>query len=91
MPGGGSKKGERRGGRKKGTPNKLNADVKDMIVGALNAVGGQDYLVRQSSANPIAFMSLIGRVLPLQVKGDPENPLKTILEITWASPSSGNG
>jgi hypothetical protein len=30
MPGGGSKPGERRGGRKKGTPNKATAEVKDI-------------------------------------------------------------
>jgi len=32
MPGG-SAPGERRGGRVAGTPNKLTADIKDMILG----------------------------------------------------------
>lgn len=30
MPGGGSKPGERRGGRKKGTPNKSTTEVRDL-------------------------------------------------------------
>jgi len=42
----GSKPGERRGGRKRGTPNKFTADVKAMILGALDAAGGQDYLLK---------------------------------------------
>jgi hypothetical protein len=36
------------GGRRKGTPNKLNADVKAMILAALHSAGGQRYLVRQA-------------------------------------------
>lgn len=36
----GSRPGERRGGRKPGTPNKITADVRAMIVAALNAAGG---------------------------------------------------
>jgi hypothetical protein len=30
--------------------------------------GGQAWLVEQARKNPVAFMALIGRVLPLQVK-----------------------
>lgn len=54
------------GGRKKGSPNKLTMALKDMISGALDRAGGIDYLVRQSSENPVAFMSLVGRIVPLQ-------------------------
>ena len=61
----GSKPGERRGGRAKGTPNKINAALKDMILGALGDAGGQDYLAKQAKDNPNAFMALVGRVLPL--------------------------
>ena len=68
-------KGVRIGGRAKGTPNKFNADIKGMIVGALNSGGGQKWLEAQMSENPTAFMSLIGRVLPTTVSGDKDNPL----------------
>lgn len=45
MAGKGSKPGERRGGRTKGTPNKLTSDVKAMILEALDKAGGVNYLV----------------------------------------------
>jgi hypothetical protein len=66
----GSAPGERRGGRQKGTPNKVNTDLKAMILGALAGAGGQDYLQRQAELNPGAFLTLIGKVLPMQITGD---------------------
>ena len=69
MAGVGSKPGERRGGRKKGTPNKMTAALKDMILEAARRAGGDGgttaYLEAQAKANPTAFMSLLGRTLPL--------------------------
>lgn len=63
--------GKRQGaGRKAGVPNKLNADIKDMIMGALQDAGGQAYLAKQAEDNPAAFMGLIGRVIPKDVKVD---------------------
>ena len=74
MPG--SKPGERRGGRQKGTPNKLTADVKEMILGALHEVGGMAYLARQADENPTAFLTLVGKVLPLQLTGKGDGPIQ---------------
>lgn len=71
----GSKPGERRGGRQKGTPNKVTGALKDMILGALSDAGGQEYLLRQSSENPIAFLTLVGKVLPMTVAGSDGGPL----------------
>jgi hypothetical protein len=64
------------GGRRKGTPNRLNADVKAMILGALNAAGGQEYLLQQAEKNPVAFLTLLGKILPLQVTGKDGGPLE---------------
>lgn len=61
--------GQKFGGRKKGTPNKINADLKAMILGALDAAGGQEYLLAQAQANPTAFLTLIGKVLPTTLAG----------------------
>ena len=83
-PKGGSKPGERRGGRQKGTPNKLTADIKSAILAAFNKVGGEDYLAIQAHENPQAFLTLLGKVLPTQVSAD----LAGKLEITWASSGS---
>lgn len=54
-------------GRPKGTPNKLTAEVKDMIAQALANAGGVKYLEQQAKDNPKAFLSLVGRVIPLQL------------------------
>lgn len=62
-------------GRPKGSPNKTTAAVKDMILQALDKKGGVDYLVEQAGENPTAFLTLLGKVLPMQVQGDPNNPI----------------
>jgi hypothetical protein len=51
-----------------------------MILQALGEAGGVDYLKTQSEMNPTAFMGLIGKVLPLTLAGDPNQPMR--LELT---------
>lgn len=62
-------------GRPKGSPNKISAQLKDMILNALDKAGGEDYLQRQAEENPTAFLSLIGKVLPMQVTGGNGGPI----------------
>lgn len=73
--------GRKTGGRVKGTPNKVTASLKDMILQALDQQGGAEYLYRQADENPAAFMTLVGKVLPMQIAGDPDNPVHVITEI----------
>lgn len=54
-------------GRPKGATNKTTKALKDMILGALNGAGGQDYLQRQAEENPASFLTLIGKVLPSEI------------------------
>ena len=54
-----------------------------MILKALDEAGGEDYLKAQALENPKTFLLLLGRVLPLQVTGDAENPIQQV--IRWAS------
>jgi hypothetical protein len=71
-----SKGGKREGaGRKPGVPNKITTTLKDMILGALDGVGGQQYLQHQATENPTAFLTLIGKVLPMQLTGGGEGPI----------------
>jgi len=65
-----AKGSEKTGGRKKGVPNKITADLKGMILTALSDVGGKDYLVEQAKENPTAFLTLVGKVLPKEVHVD---------------------
>ena len=64
-------------GRKKGTPNRVTGEVKQMILDALDGAGGVDYLQARAKdpKTASAFLTLVGKVLPLQVTGDPNNPL----------------
>jgi hypothetical protein len=64
-----TKDGRKTGGRRKGSPNKLTADVKAMVQGALDDAGGQKYLTAQAKENPKAFLTLVGKLLPLQLTG----------------------
>lgn len=57
-------------GRKKGVPNKITADLRSMILGALEDAGGQQYLVTQSRDNPNAFLALVGKCVPKDVNLD---------------------
>jgi hypothetical protein len=74
-PNRGAKPGERRGGRQKGTPNLMTRQVKEMILGALDRVGGETYLARQAEENPGPFLTLVGKVLPLQLTGKDGGPI----------------
>lgn len=56
-------------GRPKGVPNKATMAIKDMVIKALDVAGGIDYLVAQSQDNPAQFLTLVAKVIPLQVAG----------------------
>ena len=76
--------GVKTGGRQKGTPNKTTALLKDAILqAATNAGGGEltNYLQVQAVENPGPFLSLLGKVLPTQLAGDPESPLELITRV----------
>jgi len=71
-------------GRAKGTPNKTTALLKDAILKAAEGAGGEGgmvaYLQAQAKANPGPFMALLGKVLPMQIQGDPDSPIFTVIE-----------
>ncbi len=75
----------KRGGRAKGTPNKTTALLKDALLIAAEQAGGKagmvGYLTTQASENPAAFMSLLGKVLPLQIAGTGEDG-KIVVQIS---------
>ena len=75
--------GYKTGGRQKGTPNKENRLLREMILQALDEQdgGGVEYLKKQASDNPASFMTILGKILPTQISGDDENPLTIITRI----------
>lgn len=64
-----------KGGSRKGVPNKATAQLKEMILGALDASGGVDYLTERANdpRTAGAFLGLIGKVLPMTIQGPGEN------------------
>jgi hypothetical protein len=75
-------------GRPKGAVNKTTAVLKDAILKAGEDAGNKvgngglvSYLAFQATENPTSFMTLLGKVLPLQVAGDPEQPFEAITRI----------
>jgi hypothetical protein len=75
-----------RNGRRAGVPNRFTGTIKDMILGALKDVGGQEYLAEQARTNPVAFLGLVGKVLPLQLAGADGGAL--VVDFRWADASS---
>lgn len=73
------------GGRQRGTPNKLTAHLKEMILEAAEKAGGEGgtvaYLQTQALLNPGPFLALLGKVLPMQIAGDEDNPVSVITRI----------
>ena len=69
-------------GRPKGAQNKTTALLKDAILQAAQKAGGKGgtiaYLAKQAEDNPAAFMTLLGKVLPLQISGPGEDGKITV-------------
>ena len=80
------KEGRAGPGRPPGSVNKVPAQIKDMIATALSEEGGVKYFQKIAQEQPVAFCGLIGKIIPLQVEGNPDNPL--ILTVTVGSGSS---
>lgn len=84
------------GGRKKGTPNKTTALLKDAILKAAEGAGGKKgligYLKTQAVKQPGPFMGLLGKILPLQIGNDGDETLKiTLIERVIVEPKNQKG
>lgn len=64
MPKVGESRGNAGKGRRKGSKNKITATVKEAIEIAFNDVGGAKYLADMANKQPVAFMTLLGKVIP---------------------------
>jgi hypothetical protein len=64
-------KGEKRPKQGQRGPNKVNKELKDMILTALDKAGGVDYLLECATEEKTkgAFLALIGKVLPMTIAG----------------------
>ena len=71
-------------GRKKGGTNKITSDVREAIMEAFSIVGGVEYLRKIATEDPKAFCALLGKLIPVKVAGDAEDP--PVLRMTIDAP-----
>lgn len=78
-------------GRPKGGMNKTTALLKDAILKAAEDAGDGSlvvYLTKQAKENPKAFLSLLGRVLPLQINADISGDVGGTWTVKFVNPST---
>ena len=79
--------GNRGRGRPKGSQNKNTAAVKDMLMAALDELNGQEYFLEQAREIPAAFMSLVGKLIPTEVKnqltGADNGPIQHAIKVKF--------
>lgn len=84
--------GENRGnagkGRPKGSLNKVNSSLKGMILGALSDAGGKTWLAQQAEENPVAFMALLAKLLPLEFKQESAQPEALTIRVIGGLPDN---
>lgn len=64
---------------------KGTSELRKLIIGALHMAGGVDYLHRQAERNPVAFMGLLGKILPseLRVEADGKGDGPVVISVSW--------
>jgi len=55
-------------GRPKGAVNKLTKTIREAVEISFAQIGGADWLVKMADDQPVAYMTLLGKVLPQQVE-----------------------
>ena len=70
------------GGRQKGTLNKTLTLLKDPIIEAADTAAGKEglvgYLRSQARENPVAFMGLLGKLVPSQIAAEATQSVATV-------------
>jgi len=98
MAGKGSKPGERRGGRQKGTPNKATAEIKEIARKHGPAAIAECLRVMKNSESDQARIAAAKEIMdraygkPAQaiVGDEDEAPVKTVMEIVWGVTSGSS-
>ena len=72
-------------GRKAGVPNKISGTVRDNVISVFEQIGGTDHMRDWALENPNQFYNMYAKLLPLQLTGDPNNPIETISRIELVS------
>ena len=70
-------RGKKTGGRKKGTPNKITASVRDNTINVFDQIGGVAAMATWARRNRTEFYRLYGKLVPSDpsTPGHPDMPL----------------
>lgn len=63
-------------GRQKGQKNGFTMDLRKIILESLHLLNGPEYLVQQGRDNPVAYLNLLAKLMPVSVVGDSTNPIQ---------------
>jgi hypothetical protein len=78
-------------GRPKGRPNKTTAMLREAILRAGEKAGGKDglegWLVDLAKNQPVAYATLLGKILPLNLAGDDDGGTLRITRIELVAPA----
>lgn len=75
-------------GRPAGSLDKGNSLIREMVVSALDKAGGVKYLTSIAASHPAAFLSLVGKVMPVQIEGaGPNGEIQATLTIEYVRPN----
>jgi hypothetical protein len=70
-------------GRRKGTPNRVTARLRESILQCYNELGGAEWLyqfVMRSEENARVFVQLLGGLVPTEITAPNGGPLKIVVE-----------
>ena len=62
--------GKKTGGRKKGTPNKVQRTVRESLISVYDRLGGDEAMLAWAAENPEEFYKHWIKMLPTEVKQD---------------------
>ncbi len=57
---------------RKGSPNKITAQIKDMVRQAIDNLGGVEYFMWAAKEEPRAFLGLVAKMMPAHLKAEIE-------------------
>ena len=66
-------------GRKKGVPNKTTRTLKEALLASFERLGGEAWLVQLAESDPRSYASLLGRLVPSEVKAEVSSPDERIV------------
>lgn len=75
-------------GRPKGSLDKGNALIRELIVKTLDDLGGTEYLSAVAKSHPPAFLALLGKVMPVQLEGAGGGAIQVERTVRFVKPAA---